>query len=112
MYRSDCLLGGHIIMLGKGNQEPALSALSAYPQGMQVGGGVNVDNAKGWIEAGASHVIVTSWVFNGGKVDYDRLKMVSGVVAQDCFFFFAMHAIDRIRSPPEKTRRDGRCITN
>ena len=109
MYRSDCLLGGHIIMLGKGNQEPALSALSAYPQGMQVGGGVNVDNAKGWIEAGASHVIVTSWVFNGGKVDYDRLKMVSGVVAQDCFFFFR-DACDRSNTIPPGENSTGRTL--
>ena len=61
LYKRDALAGGHIIMLGPGNDQAALEALAAYPDGMQLGGGVNQDNALKWLKAGASHVIVTSW---------------------------------------------------
>lgn len=74
LYRRDGLTGGHVIMLGPGNVEAARSALAAYPGGLQLGGGVNVDNAQSWLEAGASHVIVTSWVFREGRVDWGRLE--------------------------------------
>ena len=73
LYRRDALRGGHVIMLGQGNEAAAREALAAYPGGLQVGGGVNLDNAAGWLDAGASEVIVTSWVFQGGRVDFDRL---------------------------------------
>ena len=73
LYRRDALTGGHIIMLGAGNEAPARSALTAYPGGLQLGGGVNVTNARQWLDAGASHVIVTSWVFREGTVDWERL---------------------------------------
>ena len=63
LYRRDGLRGGHIIMLGPGNEEAARASIAAYPGGMQVGGGINSDNALGFLKAGASHVIVTSWVF-------------------------------------------------
>jgi phosphoribosylformimino-5-aminoimidazole carboxamide ribotide isomerase len=74
LYKRDGLKGGHIIMLGPGNEEAARAALCAYPGGLQLGGGVNLDNAQGWLDAGASHVIVTSWVFRDGLLDWDRLK--------------------------------------
>lgn len=64
MYGRDTLLGGHIIQLGSGNREAALSALAAWPGGLQIGGGIHRENAVEWIEAGASHVIVTSWLFD------------------------------------------------
>jgi phosphoribosylformimino-5-aminoimidazole carboxamide ribotide isomerase len=73
LYRRDGLTGGHVIMLGPGNDTEARAALAAFPGGLQIGGGVNAQNARGWIEAGASHVIVTSWVFREGRVDWDRL---------------------------------------
>jgi phosphoribosylformimino-5-aminoimidazole carboxamide ribotide isomerase len=73
LYRRDGLTGGHVIMLGPGNNAEARSALAAYPGGLQIGGGVNVDNARSWLEAGAAQVIVTSWVFRDGKVDWARL---------------------------------------
>jgi phosphoribosylformimino-5-aminoimidazole carboxamide ribotide isomerase len=73
MYRRDGLRGGHIIMLGPGNEEAARASLAAYPGGMQIGGGINPDNALGFLKDGASHVIVTSWVFREGRVDWDRL---------------------------------------
>jgi len=74
LYRRDHLSGGHIIMLGGGNETAAREALLAYPGGMQVGGGINLDNVQGWLDAGASHVIVTSWVFRNGALDEDRLQ--------------------------------------
>jgi phosphoribosylformimino-5-aminoimidazole carboxamide ribotide isomerase len=73
LYKRDHLHGGHVIMLGAGNESEARSALAAYPGGLQIGGGVNAQNARDWLEAGASHVIVTSWVFREGKVDFARL---------------------------------------
>lgn len=75
-YRRDNLTGGHVIKLGRGNTTAARSALSRWPGGMQVGGGINADNADQWIEAGASHVIVTSWVFHDGRIHLDRLKQL------------------------------------
>lgn len=74
LYKRDGIKGGHVIMLGKGNESAAKDALSAYPGGMQVGGGINAQNAKEYIDAGASHVIVTSWIFPDGKLDRTRLK--------------------------------------
>ncbi len=82
-YRQDHLPGGHIIQLGPGNEASALSALAAWPGGMQLGGGVTVDNAAKWLDAGASAVIVTSWVFHGGVVDYDRLKQLVAAIGRE-----------------------------
>jgi phosphoribosylformimino-5-aminoimidazole carboxamide ribotide isomerase len=80
LYKGDGLDGGHIIMLGPGNEEQARSALQAYPGGLQIGGGINLDNARNWLEAGASHVIITSWVFRDGRLDADRLtKLVATI---------------------------------
>jgi phosphoribosylformimino-5-aminoimidazole carboxamide ribotide isomerase len=82
LYRRDGLKGGHVIMLGPGNESEARAALQAYPAGLQIGGEVNFDNARGWLEAGASHVIVTSWVFRGGQVDWDRLSQLVGAIGK------------------------------
>ena len=73
MYRKDKLTGGHVISLGPGNTEAALSALKAYPQGLQIGGGITPENAQTYLNAGASHVIVTSYVFSDGKIDLAKL---------------------------------------
>lgn len=72
-YREDGLTGGHVIQLGPGNETAAREALAAFPGGLQLGGGVNADNAPAWLDAGASHVIVTSWVFREGRLDEARL---------------------------------------
>lgn len=64
LYRRDALPGGHVILLGPGNEAAARRALQAYPGGLQVGGGLTADNAPAWLEAGASHAIVTSWLFS------------------------------------------------
>ncbi len=63
-FRQDRLRGGHVIMLGKGNDQAAKEALAAWPGGMQLGGGIRAENAGGWLAAGASHVIVTSALFD------------------------------------------------
>ncbi len=73
LYRSDKLTGGRVIQLGSGNEAQARAALAAFPGGLHLGGGVNASNARGWLEVGASHVIVTSWVFREGRADWARL---------------------------------------
>ena len=83
LYKKDGIKGGHVIMLGKGNESAAKDALSAYPGGMQVGGGINAQNAKEYIDAGASHVIVTSWIFPDGKLDRARLKELVNAVGKE-----------------------------
>lgn len=83
LYRDAGLPGGHVIALGAGNQEAALAALRVWPGGMQYGGGVNPDNAALFLDAGASHVIVTSWVFANGRIDHDRLDKLVAVVGRE-----------------------------
>ncbi|MCR4605386.1 MAG: phosphoribosylformimino-5-aminoimidazole carboxamide ribotide isomerase [Eubacterium sp.] len=88
MYASDGLAGGHIILLDKAGTdaykadfELAKEALRAYPGRWQIGGGVNPENAEEFLDAGASHVIVTSYVFDDGQIHFDRideLKFVTG----------------------------------
>ena len=80
LYRQDNLRGGHVIMLGAGNESAALEALRAYPGGLQIGGGINADNAQKYLDAGASHVIVTSWIFRDGRVEWERLKELVALV--------------------------------
>lgn len=80
LYRTDQLCGGHIIKLGPGNDEAAGEALAAWPGGLQIGGGITAENAVFWLDQGASHVIVTSYVFAGGRIDRDRLaRLVAGI---------------------------------
>lgn len=74
LFLQNKLTGGHVIMLGPGNEEAAISALEAYPNGLQIGGGITADNAQKYIDAGASHVIVTSYIFHDGQLDMDRLQ--------------------------------------
>lgn len=83
MYKQDQLLGGHVIALGPGNTQAAVSALKAYPGGLQVGGGITPDNAGKFLDAGASHVIVTSYVFSRGSIDMDKLKLLVNAVGKD-----------------------------
>ena len=73
-YKKDQLFGGHVISLGPGNEAAALSALQAFPGGLQVGGGITSENARTYLDAGASHVIVTSHVFSKGAIDLEKLK--------------------------------------
>jgi len=83
LYQSDGLRGGHVIALGPGNEEAALAALRAYPGGLQMGGGVNPTNAARYLEAGASHVIVTSYVFQQGQINFERLHELVALVGRE-----------------------------
>lgn len=83
LYRRDNLRGGHIIMLGGGNEEAAREALAAWPGGMQVGGGITAANAVFWLDQGASHLIVTSHVFHDGQLDRQRLDRLTRLVGRD-----------------------------
>ncbi len=90
MYKEDGIKGGHIILLNavgseyyNATKEQAIKALHAYPGGLQVGGGITADNATEYIQAGASHVIVTSYVFRDGRIDYDNLRKLVTVVGKE-----------------------------
>ncbi|MEI6197776.1 MAG: phosphoribosylformimino-5-aminoimidazole carboxamide ribotide isomerase [Verrucomicrobiota bacterium] len=83
LYKGDGLVGGHVIMLGAGNDAQARAALAAFPGGLHIGGGINAQNAQGWLEAGASHLIVTSWVFREGRVDWERLGKLVKTIGKD-----------------------------
>jgi phosphoribosylformimino-5-aminoimidazole carboxamide ribotide isomerase len=79
-YRADGLGGGHVIMLGPGNEAAAIAALGAFPDGLQLGGGINPDNAAMWLERGAERVIATSYVFADGQLHWDRLEKLAATV--------------------------------
>ena len=83
LYKRDGLTGGHVIMLGCGNDAEARAALATFPGGLHIGGGVNPSNARGWLDAGASHVIVTSWVFREGRLDWERLDELVKAIGKD-----------------------------
>ena len=90
LYREYNLTGGHIILLNKSGTEDyeatkkeALLALKTFPGGMQVGGGITSENAKEYIEAGASHVIVTSYIFTDGKLDMKKLNSLVDAVGRE-----------------------------
>lgn len=81
LYKSYGLTGGHIIILNpvgsefyNADIEQAYSALSAFEGGLQIGGGINDQNAAHFLDKGASHVIVTSFVFKNGVVNFDNLN--------------------------------------
>lgn len=89
-YKKDRIKGGHVILLNPAGSEyyeatkqQAVSALHAYPGGLQVGGGICGENALEFLEAGASHVIVTSYVFSGGRVNYENLKKLVQVTGKE-----------------------------
>jgi phosphoribosylformimino-5-aminoimidazole carboxamide ribotide isomerase len=83
-FREDGLTGGHVIQLGTGNREAARESLAAWPGGLQIGGGISAENAAEWIEAGASHVIVTSALFDGhGYFLPERLEALVKAVGRE-----------------------------
>jgi phosphoribosylformimino-5-aminoimidazole carboxamide ribotide isomerase len=83
MYRRDSLYGGHVIMLGPGNEDAAREAFQEFPQGLQAGGGITSENAAYWLDQGAAAVIVTSYVFNKGVIHEERLKEMLSLVGRD-----------------------------
>lgn len=90
LYKTYGISGGHIILLNardssyyEATKLQALAALQVYPGGLQVGGGITAENAHEFLMAGASHVIVTSYVFRDGKVDYGRLEKLVQAVGKE-----------------------------
>ena len=90
LYQKDGLKGGHIILLNskeseyyRATREQAMLALGAYPYGLQVGGGVTAENAREYIEAGASHIIVTSYVFRDGEICWENLEKLVKEVGKE-----------------------------
>lgn len=83
MYRRDGLAGGHVIKLGKGNDDAAREALAAWPGGLHLGGGIDATNAKAWLDAGAGAVIVTSWLFPDARFSPERLAALVAAVGRE-----------------------------
>ena len=90
LYRSHGLTGGHVILLNakdspyyEQTKAQALSALREWPGGLMIGGGISADNAGEFLDAGASHVIVTSWVFRDGRIRYDRIRTLRETVGKE-----------------------------
>ena len=90
LYKSAGLKGGHVILLnGKDSEyyeatrEQAMLALAVYPGGLQIGGGVCPDNAEDYLKAGASHVIVTSYVFKDGQLSWENLRRMEDTVGKE-----------------------------
>lgn len=90
LYAKDKLRGGHIILLNAAQSDyyektkkQAVNALHMYPQGLQIGGGIHDGNAEEYLGYGASHVIVTSFVFQNGKIHYENLKKISKVAGKE-----------------------------
>lgn len=90
LYKKYSLKGGHIILLNASDssyyeqdKQEAKKALTEYPDALQIGGGVNADNASWFIENGASHVVVTSYVFKNGRVDFNNLTSLVNAVGKE-----------------------------
>lgn len=90
LYKKYNLAGGHIILLNSSDSEfykqditQAEKALSVFPDGMQIGGGITAENANTFIDMGASHIIVTSYVFSDGQINYDNLEKLCLAVGKD-----------------------------
>ena len=90
LYRNAGLKGGHVILLNGKDSEyysetrmQAMQALNAYPGGLQIGGGVCPENAEEYLQAGASHVIVTSYVFKDGKLSWENLRKMEEAAGKE-----------------------------
>ena len=90
LYQEKGIRGGHIILLNpvssdyyEATRAQALKALRAYPQGLQIGGGINDTNAETYLKEGASHVIVTSYVFRDGRIHMENLERMRAAVGKE-----------------------------
>eukprot|EP00730_Choanoeca_flexa_P019357 TRINITY_DN9448_c0_g1_i1.p1 TRINITY_DN9448_c0_g1~~TRINITY_DN9448_c0_g1_i1.p1 ORF type:complete len:287 (+),score=55.83 TRINITY_DN9448_c0_g1_i1:96-956(+) len=83
LYHENDLTGSHVIKLGPGNDDAAREALKAWPNGLQLGGGITLDNARYWLDAGAEKLIVTSWLFANDVFQEDRLQSLCDLVGKD-----------------------------
>jgi phosphoribosylformimino-5-aminoimidazole carboxamide ribotide isomerase len=106
LYRSRGLRGGHVIMLNppgsehyEATRQQAIGALRAYPQGLQVGGGITAENAPSFIKEGAAAVIVTSYVFRDGRIDYENLDRLVRAVGRE---HLVLDLSCRYRDDPER----------
>lgn len=89
LYRDAGIRGGHVILLNgsdspyfEATKKQALLALGTYPGGLQLGGGVCPENAEEYLKAGASHVIVTSYVFRDGQISWENLEKMKQTVGR------------------------------
>lgn len=82
-YRQNNLRGGHVIKLGPDNEHAAKKALGAWPGELQIGGGITADNASSYLAMGASHVIVTSYVFQAGVINREHLDNLVNAVGRE-----------------------------
>ena len=89
-YRKRGIFGGHVILLNSRDsgfyektRQQAFGALRAFPGGLQAGGGITTENAASFLDAGASHVIVTSFVFKDGRVSYENLELLKREVGKE-----------------------------
>ena len=90
LYKEDGLYGGHVILLNPVSSEyyeetkaQAMKALQAYPGGLQIGGGITAENAEEYLNAGASHVIVTSYVFRNGQIHWENMRRLKETVGKE-----------------------------
>ena len=114
LYKKAGIVGGHVILLNsqdspnyEATKQQALLALRTYPGGLQIGGGVNPGNAQEYLEAGASHVIVTSYVFQNGQVRYDRLDRLKKAVGKE---HLVLDLSCRRRDSRHAKGRSGTCV--
>ena len=89
-YKKHDLKGGHIILLNPASSDyyaatlaQAKAALAAWRGGLQIGGGIHAENAASFLDAGASHVIVTSYVFKDGQISWENLDRILSAVGKD-----------------------------
>ena len=94
LYRRNGLKGGHIILLNKAGSEyyeatkqAAVDALQAFPGGMQIGGGIHAGNAREYLDAGASHIIVTSYLFNEDILSREKMQTLKDAVGREHVVF-------------------------
>lgn len=83
LYKKNKICGTHVIKLGANNDKAAEEAIKAWPNQLQIGGGININNCQEWIEKGADKVIITSWLFPNKELDWDRLKEISQSVGKE-----------------------------
>ena len=94
LYQRYGLKGGHVILLNKEGspffeetKKQALSALAAYPGGLMVGGGITDENASEYLDAGASHVIVTSYLFEDAALSREKMRKLAEAVGKEHVVF-------------------------
>ena len=94
LYKEKGLKGGHVILLNNRDSEyyeetkkEAIGALRVYPNGLQIGGGITDENAKEYIDLGASHVIVTSYLFEDGRFSLSKMKKLADAVGREHVVF-------------------------